>query len=237
MKNVVFIVNLSEELKPNRTNPYQYSVKSWKTWCEKNNCELVVLDERIHPESFMNANWHKIFALQLLDSSDIDYNQVLIADADTMIHPNAPNIFELTNDEFCAVHGFGSYDWECRSIENYQKHLFHISDYLKQIPIAWKINIVVSNQDDLNINIGSLKNVHLYFKPDNFYEMLQESSAAIISGGILLQEAIYLGIPSFIIPQYEHQFEISQGHLREKVCIGVSQINPDYKSAINSIVN
>lgn len=120
---------------------------------------------------------------------------------------------------------------------DYQKHLFHISDYLKQIPIAWKINIVVSNQDDLNINIGSLKNVHLYFKPDNFYEMLQESSAAIISGGILLQEAIYLGIPSFIIPQYEHQFEISQGHLREKVCIGVSQINPDYKSAINSIVN
>ena len=32
MKNVVFIVNLTEEKKPNRTYPYQYSVKSWKIW-------------------------------------------------------------------------------------------------------------------------------------------------------------------------------------------------------------
>jgi hypothetical protein len=124
MKNVVFIVNLPEEKKPNRTYPYQYSVKSWKIWCENNDCRLVVLDERIYPESFMNANWHKIFAFQLLDNSGIDYNQVLIADADTMIHPKAPNIFDYTDNKFCAVHGYGSYDWECRSIENYQKHFF-----------------------------------------------------------------------------------------------------------------
>ena len=30
----------------------------------------------------------------------------------------------MTEHKFCAVHGFGSYDWESRSIENYKKHLF-----------------------------------------------------------------------------------------------------------------
>jgi hypothetical protein len=123
-KNVVFIVNLHEKEKPNRNQPYHHSIKSWKKWCKKNNCELFVLEDRIHSEEFMNANWHKIFAFQLLESSGIDYNQILIADADTMIHPNAPNVFELTDNKFCAVHGFGSYDWQCRSIENYKKHLF-----------------------------------------------------------------------------------------------------------------
>ena len=123
-KNVVFIVNLSETNKQGRNKPYKFSVDSWKIWCDKNNCELFVLTERIYQEDYMNANWHKIFIFQLLDSSDIDYNQVLIADADTMIHPDATNVFDLTDNKFCAVHGFGSYDWECRSIENYKKHLF-----------------------------------------------------------------------------------------------------------------
>jgi hypothetical protein len=123
-KNVVFIVNLHEKEKPNRNQPYHYCVKSWKIWCKKNNCELFVLEDRIYSEDFMNANWHKIFAFQLLESSGIDYNQILIADADTIIHPNAPNVFEMTDNKFCAVHGFGSYDWQCRSIENYKKHMF-----------------------------------------------------------------------------------------------------------------
>ena len=75
MKNVVFIVNLEEEQKPGRSYPYEHSVKSWKTWCAKNNSELVVLDERIHQEDFMNANWHKIFVFELLDSSGLVFSK------------------------------------------------------------------------------------------------------------------------------------------------------------------
>ena len=121
MKNVVFIVNLKDIKKPNRSNPYQYSIQSWKAWCDKNNCELMVLEDRIYEENIMNANWHKLFIFKLLD---IDYDQVLIADADTIIHPDAPNVFEQTNHQFSVVHNYGSYDWICRSIENYKKHLF-----------------------------------------------------------------------------------------------------------------
>ena len=100
MKNIVFIVNLPESKKQGRNTPYHYSVKSWEKWCDKNNHLLFVLDQRIHEEDFMNANWHKIYALELLDANEIDYDQVLIADADTIIHPNAPNIFSLTDNKF-----------------------------------------------------------------------------------------------------------------------------------------
>ena len=72
----------------------------------------------------MNANWHKLFVFQLLDANNISYDQIMIVDADTIIHPNAPNVFDEADHKFCAVHNFGSYDWICRSIENYKKHLF-----------------------------------------------------------------------------------------------------------------
>jgi hypothetical protein len=123
-KNIVFIVNLDEKKKAGRNTPYHFSIKSWDIWCKNNNAELFILTERIYSEEFMNANWHKIFALNLLEANNIDYDQVLIVDADTIIHPYAPNVFEQSENKFCAVHNYGSYDWVCRSIENYKKHLF-----------------------------------------------------------------------------------------------------------------
>ena len=125
MSNIVFIVNLPETKKVDRNKPYQFSIDSWKRWCdETGRAKLVVLDERIYPEDYMNANWHKLFVFQLLEESGISYNQILIADADTIIHPQSPNPFELTDNKFSVVPSYGSFDWVCRSIENYKKHLF-----------------------------------------------------------------------------------------------------------------
>ena len=82
-KNVVFIVNLLETKKQGRNQPYKFSVESWKVWCDKNDCELFVLTERIYQEDYMNANWHKSFAFQLLENSDIEYAFVfLLVDID-----------------------------------------------------------------------------------------------------------------------------------------------------------
>ena len=69
MKNIVFIVNIGGELE--RSKPYKYSVKSWAKWCEKNNCELVTLTERIYDKSVMNLNWHKIFVYDLLENEGL----------------------------------------------------------------------------------------------------------------------------------------------------------------------
>jgi hypothetical protein len=128
-KNIVFIVNITDPDKASRSTPYHLSINSWKAWCDKNYCDLFILDQRIYPKEIMNANWHKIFVLDLLAANDIDYNQVMIVDADTIIHPEAPNVFELTGNKMSVVRNYGSMDWVCRSYENYKKHLFPETEY------------------------------------------------------------------------------------------------------------
>ena len=158
MSNIVFIVNLPETKKVDRNKPYQFSIDSWKRWCdETGRAKLVVLDERIYPEDYMNANWHKLFVFQLLEESGISYNQILIADADTIIHSQSPNPFELTDNKFSVVPSYGSFDWVCRSIENYKKHLFPDID----VPLWEYFNsgIIICNK----------KHKELYDKIINFY--------------------------------------------------------------------
>jgi hypothetical protein len=134
-KNIVFIVNIVNESNTKRSRPYVYSINSWKKWCEKNDCELFVLKDRIYDTDVMNPNWHKLFVFDLLDNEGIEYDQIAIADADTIVHPDCPNFFETSEHKFCAVHNEGCYDWISRSIENYSKHLFdnHKLDIWKYI--------------------------------------------------------------------------------------------------------
>ena len=36
-----------------RSQPYKYSIASWKKWCDKNDCELFVLDDLLLPNDEM----------------------------------------------------------------------------------------------------------------------------------------------------------------------------------------
>ena len=123
-KNIVFIPWIKDDTRATRSLPYKYSISSWKQWCRKNNTDLVIMDQLLCPVEEMKITWQRYHVLEILDNSNIDYNQVLMVDADTIIHPDTPNFFEMTNNEFTAVHNEGCYDWICRSIENYNKHMF-----------------------------------------------------------------------------------------------------------------
>jgi hypothetical protein len=122
MKNIIFIVNIDND--NNRNKPYHYSIKSWKKWADKNNAEVFVLTERVYENNYMHTNWHKSLALELLKSNNIEYNQVLIVDADTIVHPNCPNFFNETDDKFCAVMNDSCYEWVQRSIRKYGDYIF-----------------------------------------------------------------------------------------------------------------
>lgn len=124
MSNIVFTVNIENPDNPRRCKPYQVSIDSWKVWAKKNDCEVFILDQWVYDKKVMNPNWHKLLVFDLLENSGIEYEQVLIVDSDTYIHPDAPNIFEETDNKFCAVHNDGSYDWVMRSMETYSKHVF-----------------------------------------------------------------------------------------------------------------
>mgnify|MGYP003112205751 CR=1 FL=1 len=123
-KNVVFMTAVKVDEFPWRSAPYKYGIASWKKWCEINNCELVILDEMLHPNEVMRINYHRYYAFDILDNSGIGYDQILITDVDAIIHPECPNFFELTDRKYTVTHADGSYDWVCRSMENYSKHVF-----------------------------------------------------------------------------------------------------------------
>ncbi len=132
MKNVVFIVDITLKgsqrevgrWAETRSDPYEFAVKAWGKWCDKNDCELFVLNEEVLPHSEMPVSWQRYYVFDLLEANEIEYDQVMYVDADTIPHPDCPNVFEMSDRKFCFVHNEGSYDWILRSIENYSKYFF-----------------------------------------------------------------------------------------------------------------
>ncbi len=116
MKNIVFIVAIKVPHWESRSASYEFAIKSWKYWCDKNNAELMVLDTLIRPHQEMKVNFTRYYAFDLL--KDVDFDQLCIVDADSMIHPDTPNFFELTNNKFTVTYADGDFDWICRSAEN-----------------------------------------------------------------------------------------------------------------------
>jgi len=127
-KNIIFIMDI--DLKgegrwaTSRQVPYQYSIDSWTRWAKKNNAEVFVLKDVLLPHEDMGLCWQRYYLFDILEANNIKYNQVLMIDADTIVHPDCPNFFEMTDNKFTSIHNDGSYDWVLRSIENYSKYLF-----------------------------------------------------------------------------------------------------------------
>jgi len=123
MKNVIFMINIVKDDR-SRNQGYDYSIKSWQQYAKKYDCELFVLNELVADLEYMTPHWTKMYILDILDANEIEYDQVLYVDSDTIITPNAPNIFDISEHKFCAVPNFGDKDWMIRSMENYSYELF-----------------------------------------------------------------------------------------------------------------
>lgn len=139
MKNIVFIpyIKRKESLgesgvaKPRWDGGYDYGISSWKNWCKKNNCELFIMDEPMLPESEMLITWQRWNVLEILESNEINYDQVLIVDADSIVHPDCPNFFELTDGKFTSQLTDGCYEWVNRAIRGYSNTFFNKDMRLK----------------------------------------------------------------------------------------------------------
>jgi hypothetical protein len=118
-KDVVLMVACAIPGMEERSKPYKYGINSWKYWCDKNDCEFFVLDEPLFDNNDMKINYHRYYCYELLEANNIEYNQILITDADSIIHPSCPNFFNLTNNKYTVTQCDGNFDWICRSLENY----------------------------------------------------------------------------------------------------------------------
>ena len=122
MKNVVFVPNI--DLGNGRATPYHYSVKSWQTWCDKHDVKLVEWTEPIMDHNNFPIIYQREWVFDILEHNEIDYDQVLIIDADTIVHPDCPNFFERTNHKYTAVVNNGCFEWVTRSINAWGHFMF-----------------------------------------------------------------------------------------------------------------
>lgn len=123
MKNVVFIIAIETDSR-SKDQQYDWSVKSWKAWCDKNDAQLFVMDTLICPVAEMKLTWQRYYLFDILDANNIEYDQVCMVDADTIVHPDCPNFFELTDHKLAAVVNPVN-EWIMRSIEVYQHYVFN----------------------------------------------------------------------------------------------------------------
>ena len=122
MKNIVFIPNI--DLGNGRADKYNYCIDSWKQWCEKNDCELLIWEDLVLPVEQMRITWQRYYVFDILDANNIEYNQVLLTDADTIVHPDCPNFFDETDGKYAAVMNDGDYEWVNKSISQYGEKFF-----------------------------------------------------------------------------------------------------------------
>jgi len=127
-KNIIFMMNVKIEgdgrYKADRSDPYHWSVKSWQNWAEKHDCEVFVMEDLLMSNEILPICWQRYHLFDILDHNEIDYDQICMVDSDTIVHPDTPNFFELTENKYCGVALKGSMDWLMRSIENYSIHAF-----------------------------------------------------------------------------------------------------------------
>lgn len=133
MKNIVFIPYIKRTENhtfgssighANRHSGYDYGVASWKTWAKKNGHEVYIMSDLLCPESEMLITWQRWQVLNILEYNGIEYDKVLVVDADSIVHPNCPNFFEITDDRFTTVLTDGDYEWVNRAINGYSQMFF-----------------------------------------------------------------------------------------------------------------
>jgi hypothetical protein len=91
-KNLVFMMDIDlggdGRYSSSRRFAYKYSIDSWKKWCDKNNCELFVLNDLVLEKEKMGICWQRYYLFDILDANELEYDQVLMIDADTIVHPD-----------------------------------------------------------------------------------------------------------------------------------------------------
>ena len=86
MSNIVFMPAIKDPKRIGRSGGYEWSVKSWKNWCDKNDCELILLEQPLTDPAEMSVAWQRYHLFKLLEESKMDYDQVLMVLKKVMVN-------------------------------------------------------------------------------------------------------------------------------------------------------
>jgi hypothetical protein len=115
-KNLVYIVSISDPTaKVDHSLYSKYCIKSWEYWCKKHSIDLHIVTKS--DPRCGKPIWNKELVYEYAQG----YEKVAVVDADTMVKWNAPNFFDLFEEDFCMVHDDTNWSWVYKSMQNYSK--------------------------------------------------------------------------------------------------------------------
>ena len=153
-KNLIYMVAINHKSSTYKNSDYnKYSINTWKYWCDKNNVDFMVITE--HDERLGKPIWNK----ELVYEKAIEYDKIGIVDSDTMIRWDAPNIFELYDDEFCGVIDDVNLKWVSESLKVYNKFFddieIDIDEYINAGVLFFDKNHLSLFKDILNFYLSN----------------------------------------------------------------------------------
>jgi hypothetical protein len=133
-KNVVFLIAVASKheylnKKHGGFKYFQYSIPSWKYWCQKNNVELIIYDETGDDDHISHKpTWQRWFdVFKKLDESEIDYDKIALIDACTIIRWDTPNFFDyVKSGELNLFRSLENIRWVNEGVTGY-------SDFFKNL--------------------------------------------------------------------------------------------------------
>jgi len=188
-KNLIYMVAINHNTSTYKNTEYSgYSINTWEYWCKKNDVDFMLITE--HDERLGKPVWNK----ELIYERAKNYEKIGVVDSDTMIHWDAPNIFDMYDDEFCGVVDDINLRWLMDSLSVYNKFFpntkIDIDEYInagvlffsnQHLPFFEKLlNFYFENQQELdNWTLGggkeqTLLNFHL--KESNYKRKFLEPS-------------------------------------------------------------
>ena len=101
-KNIIFIPCIPSKHLSDVDSYKELSLNTWRHYANRIGAELMIMEEPLRNPDDMKVTWQRWKVHELLVNSDIKYEKVLMVDADTMIHWDAPNIFDIDGFSACV---------------------------------------------------------------------------------------------------------------------------------------
>ena len=131
MKNIIFLIavkNKDFEKKYGGFGWFEYAIKSWTYWCERNNAELVIYETPNNPNiKEHRITWQRWFdVFDILDKTGSEYDKVFMNDANSIVRWDCPNFFEFIegDDRIAGFKDIDNLNWIYESVQGY-KNLFN----------------------------------------------------------------------------------------------------------------
>lgn len=122
MKNLIIFTAFNQA--PDNIEYAKWCYESWKVWAEKYEVHILSFNDPLRNVAEMKPTWQRWHIFDILDSNNItDFSQVALIDVDTLIHPDAPNFFDITADRpgIGVVQDDLMVEWVLNSLKGYKK--------------------------------------------------------------------------------------------------------------------